>query len=86
MAQSLTEQFKAFVASKPADEEYDYTACDGCALYQFLEAAGYPVAGVGGGEWRDRDNQYHHFPNGLGAALVSLPHAFGALHQRLEAL
>jgi hypothetical protein len=84
MAQSLTEQFKAFVASKPADEGYDYMANSGCAMFQFLHAAGYPVAGVRGDGWRSHDYRVHLFPDSLSVALRGFPWTFGALLTRLE--
>jgi hypothetical protein len=71
---SLTEEFLAFCRSKPAEEVYDFTDPEGCAVAQF----GYP-----GLPSSDIDAKFGaEFAN----TLASLPNTFGALTARLEAL
>ena len=89
--QSLAKQFEAFCRSKPADEEYDYGDVRGCAIFQFLEAAGYPLRSVGDYYWRDTGGTEHALPSLMrsklagGPGLVSaFPWTFGALADRLS--
>lgn len=86
MALSLTEQFKAWLRTKPADEQYPYRAIYGCAVFQFLQDNGFPVRIAGGGGlWCDLDGQWHQIPGVSWGALANTPHTFGALLARLEA-
>lgn len=71
MSQGLTEQFKAFVANKPADEEYQFYDIYNCAVGQFV-----------GDNLRDYDDLHRHF----GCQLRAQPQTFGALLDRLNAL
>jgi len=84
------EAFIAFVASKPADEEYDYCDNQGCPIFQFLIASGEAVNSVGPTRWHDEDGIAHDIPGGalgpLGDALVTDPKTFGALRARLASL
>jgi len=89
--QSLSHQFLTFCRSKPADEVYNYFNTEGCALYQFLTEAGYPVSGVGGVYWREgalgtNSCVRHYLPDGMPIAISMRPHTFSALADRLEAL
>ena len=76
----------AWARTKPADEAYDYHDICGCALYQFCEAKGLPVASCGGTDWCDhKGNRHRLLPQGCGVA-SSGPWTFGAFVKRLEAL
>lgn len=88
-------QFIAFVESKPADEEYDYTNCSVCALTQFAES-------LGGSGWYSHmklNEEEIHYPREVQYRAVAgyknaipggdndyLPRTFGALAERLRAL
>lgn len=71
-----TEEFKAFVASKPKDEKYDHRNADICALGQF----GLKDLSIG-----NCDEQGVPLPIYL-AAVHRPPFTFGALSDRLAAL
>lgn len=91
--QNITQQFKAWVRTKPANETYDYTSNKQCAFCQFLRAAGYPVADVIPGVWIDTDSKAHVFAEEIETAVslfnFDLPNGgrtFGALADRLDKL
>lgn len=65
MAKNMIGQFRDWVATKPRDEAYDYQGHCGCAFYQFLKAAGYPVSAVGGWSWTDEGGVEHDIPTRL---------------------
>lgn len=69
------EEFKAFVASKPADEEYDALDLRGCALAQ----AGYP-------DVEDTVLEEMGIPEAVYDATMDDPLTFGALADRLSTL
>lgn len=89
--QSITEQFKAWVRTKPADELYCYGDNDNCAMGQFLLDSGLCLnPRVGGDYWRDGslpllERNLHPLPERLRAALSRAPYTFGALAERLGA-
>lgn len=89
--QSLAHQFLTFCRSKPADEKYNYGLNCGCAYFQFLESAGYPVKRVGGWDWTDVDGKDHPIPEPLlrtneqGESPLVFGDTFGGLADRLEA-
>lgn len=82
---SMLGQFRDFAASKPADETYPYYAIQGCAVYQFLKASGYPVFCAGGaGNWIDTDFRDRRIEGVSFAVLAEYPHTWGALTKRLS--
>ncbi len=81
---SLTQQFTDWVNTKPADEPYNWYAICGCALFQFYDAHGYPIAHVGSGTWVDHGGNGHAVPAGLGDLCSQQPHTFGGLASRLS--
>lgn len=83
--QDLANQFLTFCRSKPADEGYDYSDTDSCALCQFLRMAGYPVFTVGGTFWFDDNHVKHPIPEPLRGLLHDGERNFSALADRLEA-
>jgi hypothetical protein len=87
--QSLEQQFAAWVRTKPEDGAYEYSDHCGCAMHQFLVAAGYPVRHVWAHHWVDTSGREHWFDGGLGSrlgeAVRNTPHNFGALAKRLAA-
>lgn len=75
--QSITEQFKAWVRTKPADERYDFTEAGKCAFYQFAVAYGLP----------NPERLSHDLPSQLLSPLAygdDEDWTFGALAKRLE--
>lgn len=81
--QSLTEQFKAWVRTKPADKAYDYGSNRRCAFCQFLQEHGYASQPwVGGSFWTDDYGADHPIPSDLIEALVAW--TFGDLAERLD--
>ncbi len=68
----LIHQFLDFAASKPADEEYDWSDIDNCALVQFEKHIGvdFGLSATGG--------RFEHIA-------CDEPHTFGALATRLRA-
>lgn len=70
------EAFKAFVAGKPADEEYDFTNSSRCAVAQYQK-----LNGTYRGQLYSRELDDLH--PGLLDALVG-EETFGALSSRLE--
>lgn len=83
-------EFAAFCRTK-GDEGYDYWDTLNCAVAQFVRASGKGVS-AGGLTWADNNNKRHLMPDGFvtngnrDGVIISLPHTFSALADRLEAL
>lgn len=83
------EAFTDWLATMPADGEYDYTACMTCAFSQYLTAIGLKPAGVGPGYWRQRgaDSLRHRpLPDGVEEIVYTTPWTFGAALSRAREL
>ncbi len=84
------DEFRAFVASKPAGETFNPWNGRTCAGYQFLVSRGAPVKRCGGWNWYDTDGNNHRLPGWFVDLLnwvANLPKpTFGALNDRLNAL
>jgi hypothetical protein len=89
----------AWARTKPADEAYDYTRSDNCAICQFLRETGRaarPLVDMTG--WEDATKPYQNvkYPDEIAAAAIgrgelrgdnrAVLWTFGALVKRLEAL
>lgn len=83
MKQFDLDAFKAFVASKPAGEEYDWSDTRHCALAQFgcINATASAL-----GEYATTDDGVVIPFAVYDAAALTSPHTFGALSERLNAL
>lgn len=78
MSKSLTEQFKDWVATKPADEAYEYCGSAPCACRQFLTDRGIPTEWVSGSPRATLENRFYVELQNCGT--------FGALAQRLASI
>lgn len=87
------EGFRAFVASKPADEHFDYASNYDCAFGQYLKSLGlrpYPANDwkgdyiVGGHDWADFRGGHKNHP--LPFAPSPSDRTFGRLRTRMEAI
>lgn len=80
---TLAAQFKAFVASKPSDERYNFYRIgggkEGCPVTQFVTHLGLNSLTDGHDAWMEV-----HVP--LQRQLIRDPHTFGALNKRLTAI
>ena len=81
----LKQEFTAWVATKPADETYDYQSLNSCAWAQFLDARGTPKSGPVDDLWILQWNSTM-FPCVCsdGDALCAHPWTFGDLLHRLS--
>ena len=70
-------EFLDWVRTKPADEAYDYSSLDNCAISQFARYAGFELHG-------EERNLFESGAGGMAACLK--PNTFGALATRLQAL
>lgn len=91
MAKSLTDQFIDFVASKPAEEEFDGRDVTSCAAFQFLDHIGAKPWVVAVTGWYDSGRNEHPLPLAIVKAICIATDmgeraTFGALHTRLLAL
>lgn len=77
--QSMTQQFKDWVAQQDPDREYDFFDPHHCAAITFLKSLGFEYGQ--GGRISDR---YCFIAARTGDALTELPWTFGALSSRLE--
>lgn len=94
--QSITDQFREWLNTKRADEEYDYVDSGNCAFCQFLRDTGLAKnPRVSPGRWRDGDQSVvaHDMPDLVQAALngfiggeYDCPRTFGALADRLSSI
>lgn len=59
-----TEALVTWLKKKPANGRYLYSQHNACVLYQYLSAAGLPVASVRPEEWLDTEGKRHLLPRG----------------------
>lgn len=80
------ESFADWVEKQPAEKEYDFCDCCGCACHQYLSAIGLPVKYVSPNWWSDVFGAEHPLPFGFNAAANGYgePRTFGALALRLR--
>lgn len=92
MALSLSQQFAAWVRSKPEDELFDPWDGRKCVGFQFMREHGFPINFFGVHHWEDRDGVWHQAPSLISDAVdwatdqtsYAEPQvSFGALASRL---
>ena len=77
----------AWLETMPAEGEYLYGLCGGCAIAQFLKAMGYPDPVVGG-TWFElvRGSGAETLPAGWNNAVLRSPRTYAAALSRFRAL
>lgn len=87
----LKSQFIDWVGRQDPEARFDPWDNLGCAGYQFLRAAGFPVGMCGVWYWYEPDGRQHALPDAMAAAISwAADHhgavSFGALATRLSTL
>jgi len=81
--------FKAFTKwldGKPKDETYDFRACRGCAIAQYVREVGVKnLFGASSTGWYDTEGPRHHVLIPDHSILSDWPQTFGAAAERAKA-